>query len=79
LLSNFAFNFNLRRYTVAAVLAASADEVWPLQLVDLRDTDQVEELYQLLRLVPEVIDFYLNDYIFPKTARHQVGRCRLNP
>ena len=55
----------------AALLAASEHEVWPLQLVDLRDGDQVEELYQLMRLVPEVIEFYLDDYVFPKTAKHQ--------
>ena len=47
------------------------DEVWPLQLVDLRDEDQVEALYQLLRLTPEVIEYYLDRYVFPKTARHQ--------
>ena len=55
----------------AALLAASEHEVWPLQLVDLRDGDQVEELYRLMRLVPEVIEFYLDDYVFPKTAKHQ--------
>ena len=60
-----------RAQAAAALLAAAESEVWPLQLVDLRDADQVEELYQLLRMTPEVIDFYLNDFIFPKTARHQ--------
>ena len=24
-----------------------------------------------MRLVPEVIEFYLDDYVFPKTAKHQ--------
>jgi len=47
------------------------DEIWPLQLVDLRDHDQVEELYQLLRKAPPVVEFYLNDFVFPETALHQ--------
>jgi len=47
------------------------DEIWPLQLIDLRDHDQVEELYQLLRRTPPVVEFYLNDYVFPETAQHQ--------
>ena len=64
------------RWRVAATAASAAlqfsrDEVWPLQLVDLRDEDQVEELYQLLRLTPEVVEYYLDGYVFPRTARHQ--------
>ena len=33
------------------------DEVWPLQLIDLRDHDQVEEIYQLLRRTPPCIEW----------------------
>ena len=47
------------------------NETWPLNLVDMRDHEQVEELYQLLRLVPEVIETYLDTFVFPETARHQ--------
>ena len=36
------------------------DEVWPLQLIDLRDHDQVEEIYQLLRRTPPCIEYYLD-------------------
>ena len=47
------------------------NETWPLNLVDMRDHEQVEELYQLLRLVPEVIETYLDTFVFPETAKHQ--------
>ena len=47
------------------------DEIWPLSLIDLRDHDQVEELYQLLRKTPPCIEYYLNMYVFPETAQHQ--------
>ena len=47
------------------------DEIWPLQLIDLRDHDQIEELYQLLKKTPPCIEYYLNEFIFPETAQHQ--------
>jgi Ca2+-binding EF-hand superfamily protein len=47
------------------------NETWPLNLVDIRDHEQVEELYQLLYLVPEVIETYLDTFVFPETAKHQ--------
>ena len=47
------------------------DEVWPLQLIDLRDHDQVEEIYQLLRRTPPCIEYYLDEFVFPETAQHQ--------
>ena len=45
--------------------------MWPLQLVDPRDAEQVEELFRLMRRVPEVIEHYLDKHVFPETARHQ--------
>jgi len=50
---------------------ANDDEIWPIQLIDLRDHDQIEELYQLLGKIPLVIEYYLNEFVFPETAQHQ--------
>ena len=47
------------------------DEIWPLSLIDVRDHDQIEELYQLLRNTPPCVEYYLNTFVFPETAQHQ--------
>ena len=56
-----------------------SSEVWPLQLVDPRDAEQVEELFRLMRRVPEVIEHYLDKHVFPETAQapgHEAERHR---
>ena len=41
-------------------------EVWPLRLIDLRDPEQFELLYDLLKLSPHVIHYYLSEVCFIK-------------
>jgi hypothetical protein len=48
------------------------DEIWPLQLTDVEDPEQMSVLYPLLNGLPHVVEFYLNDIIFPETLAHQV-------
>ena len=42
-----------------------------MHLVDLRDEDQVNALYRLLYKLPHVVEYYLRNFVFPVTCRHQ--------
>ena len=50
------------------------DSLWPLHLVDLKDPDQFEVLYSVLRRLPQAIDWYLSNVVFPVTMRFQRQR-----
>lgn len=43
----------------------------PLHLLDFRDEEVVDRLYDLLGLIPEVIWDHLDGFTFPETMRHQ--------
>ena len=45
--------------------------VWPLQYVDPSDALQRDTLYALLRSLPELIEYYLLEYVFPITMEAQ--------
>merc|ERR1719223_29352 len=47
------------------------DDIWPLQLIDLRDDEQFDLLYRLLRFSPLVIQHYLYEFVFPEVMRFQ--------
>ena len=47
------------------------NDLWPLHLVDLRDREQVDALYRLLYKLPHVVEYYLKNFVFPVTCRHQ--------
>lgn len=47
------------------------DLIWPLQLVDSRDTEQFKVLYPLLYKLPHSVMHYLNELIFPEMLAHQ--------
>ena len=55
----------------ANVFNEEDDLVWPLQLVDEYDQEQFEILYPLLRKLPHVVMYYLNELIFPEVLAHQ--------
>ena len=38
--------------------AAEAEDIWPLQLLDLGDSEQMDAVYRLLRMVPEMVQWY---------------------
>eukprot|EP01012_Entosiphon_sulcatum_P062087 TRINITY_DN8821_c0_g1_i1.p1 TRINITY_DN8821_c0_g1~~TRINITY_DN8821_c0_g1_i1.p1 ORF type:complete len:4205 (-),score=604.71 TRINITY_DN8821_c0_g1_i1:28-12642(-) len=46
------------------------DDLWPLELVDTRDVEQMDVLYQLLRHRPHVIEWHLHEFVFPLTMNH---------
>jgi len=46
-------------------------EVVPLHLLKRSNKDQMKKLYKLLRMEPEVIHWYLNEFIFPAYMLHQ--------
>jgi hypothetical protein len=48
-----------------------SNEIWPLQLIDFNDTDQLAVLYNLLAKLPHISYYYLMDHIFPPVLRHQ--------
>ncbi|CAN0473831.1 unnamed protein product, partial [Ectocarpus sp. 8 AP-2014] len=55
----------------SGVLRGEFENLWPLQLVDLRDEEMVGTLFRLLRRLPQVIDYYLDTLIFPETMEHR--------
>ena len=44
---------------------------WPLQLLDMTDEKQIDVLHNQLLRSPLVVMYYLTDFVFPETCRHQ--------
>ena len=51
-------------------------EVVALRLLKRSNEDQMRTLYQLLRLLPDLIHWYLEQFIFPSEMRHQVVKLQ---
>ena len=51
-------------------IADILQDLWPLQLVDLRDAEQMDILYTLLNKEPLIVEHYLNEFIFPQVTLH---------
>jgi hypothetical protein len=47
-----------------------ADDIWPLHLLDLKDENHMSVTYNLLRNVPQVMQYYLDQFVFPLTMEH---------
>lgn len=47
-----------------------ADDIWPLHLLDLRDENHMSVTYNLLRNLPQVIQYYLDQFVFPLVMEH---------
>ena len=47
------------------------DDIWPLELVDMKDEAMVDTLYLLLHSLPHAVEKYLNGHIFPDTMEFQ--------
>ena len=47
------------------------NDVWPLQLLDFHDAEQMDIVYNLLRERPQVVFHYLVDIVFPDVMRFQ--------
>ena len=48
--------------------------IWPLHLIDFKEKDQFEVLYKLLNKLPQVVEWYLSNIVFPVTMRFQLQR-----
>jgi hypothetical protein len=46
-------------------------DIWPLDLIDLDDPEQTTVVYNLFRVSPHVIAYYLFYIIFPEVMQHQ--------
>ena len=53
-------------------------EIWPLQLLDVADGEQVVLLHKLLKRLPQVVEHYLSDFVFPQTMLHQTLKLSAN-
>ena len=47
-----------------------SDDIWPLHLLDLKDEQHMSVTYSLLRLIPQVIHYYLHNFVFPLVMEH---------
>jgi Protein of unknown function (DUF3638)/Protein of unknown function (DUF3645) len=46
------------------------DDIWPLHLLDLKDDQHMGVTYNLLHKIPQVIQYYLDTFVFPLTMEH---------
>ena len=53
-------------------------EIWPLQLLELNDPDQMDLVYLLLSKCAVVISYYLTECLFPPLMRHQGMKLTAN-
>ena len=60
----------LRAPMVARVGGRGADDIWPLHLLDLKDEHHMGVTYKLLGRLPNVMEFYLDQFVFPLTMEH---------
>ena len=47
-----------------------ADDIWPLHLLDLKDENHMGITYNLLKNIPQVIQYYLDQFVFPLVMEH---------
>jgi hypothetical protein len=47
------------------------DQIWPLQLIDPKDSEQFSVLFPLLSKLPHPVMYYLNELIFPEVLAYQ--------
>mmetsp|Transcript_14755 Transcript_14755/g.40767 ORF Transcript_14755/g.40767 Transcript_14755/m.40767 type:complete len:3812 (+) Transcript_14755:277-11712(+) len=47
-----------------------SDDLWPLHLLDLKDEQHMSVTYNLLRMIPQVINYYLHGFVFPLIMEH---------
>jgi Ca2+-binding EF-hand superfamily protein len=50
------------------------DEIWPLHLIDVTETEQFERLFELLSRHALVLRFYLDEHVFPATMQFQAQK-----
>jgi hypothetical protein len=60
----------LRAPMVGRIGGRGSDDIWPLHLLDLKDDQHMSVTYNLLRNIPQVIEYYLDTFVFPLTMEH---------
>lgn len=60
----------LRAPMTGKIGGRGADDIWPLHLLDLKDDHHMGVTYNLLRNIPQVIEYYLDSFVFPLTMEH---------
>ena len=53
-------------------------DLWPLQLLNPSDDEQMSVLYGLLGTLPHVVQHYLEQLAFPLTMQHQAHKLSAN-
>ena len=62
----------------AAPLLLEHGDLWPLQLVNPADREQMHVLFSLLGRLPHVAQHYLEQLVFPLTMQHQSRKLSAN-
>ncbi len=60
----------LRAPMTGKVGGRGSDDIWPLHLLDLKDDHHMGVTYNLLKNIPQVIEYYLDSFVFPLTMEH---------
>ena len=60
------------------MISQEYDDLWPLQLVNPMDEQQMGVLYELLAKLPHAVQHYLEQLVFPLTMQHQSRRLSAN-
>jgi len=58
------------RAPMGRVGGRGADDIWPLHLLDLKDEHHMGVTYNLLKNIPQVMQYYLDTFVFPLTMEH---------
>lgn len=62
---------NHEAYTVGPIgRDRGSDDIWPLHLLDLKDDNHMSITYNMLMDQPKVIEYYLDQFVFPLTMEH---------
>jgi hypothetical protein len=60
----------LRSPMTGRIGGRGSDDIWPLHLLDLKDDHHMGVTYNLLKNIPQVIEYYLDSFVFPLTMEH---------
>ena len=67
---------NGQRKSSAGLAEDERTEVVALRLLKRSNEEQMAALYRLLRLLPDLIHWYLTEFIFPAEMRHQIVKLQ---
>jgi hypothetical protein len=59
-----------KRAPMGRIGGRGADDIWPLHLLDLKDEHHMTVTFNLLQNIPNVIQYYLDTFVFPLVMEH---------